>query len=292
MEEKQKISTGKRIGYFFLALTPAASSLLLQLLAGMVVMIGGAVVRMVQYTLLHPGVSQAEIMQIYMEAVYEFAGPGVFAYHVVALPVFGLWYYFGCGRPKLKNTVRGLNGKAFAIAILGGVSLCLLSNAVVGIEQYLLPKAMESYMELMETANMGEGFLVTFAAVVLAPIGEEILCRGLALYYAEKAFGRFWAANILQALLFAVIHGNLIQGTYAFAIGLMLGWLVQRYHSLLPGMLLHFTVNFSSLFWVDKVFSGFPDTLPAYLLLGAVTAGITILLVIWGKRPDKAAAAS
>ena len=255
MEETKTMGAGKRTGYFFLALAPAAASLLLQLGVGMVVMIGGAVVRLVQYRMLNPGASQAAAMQVYMDAVYEFTGAGVFAYHVIAL--------------------------------LGGVCMCLFSNAVVGMEQYLLPRAMETYMEMMETADIGNGLLVTFAAVVLAPVGEEILCRGLALYYARKALPRFWMANILQALLFAAIHGNLIQGTYAFAIGLMLGWLAKRCGSLLPCMLLHFTVNFSSTVWVDKVFFWFPDTLPAWLLLGVVTLAAALGLVAWGRGADK-----
>ena len=287
MEETKTMGAGKRTGYFFLALAPAAASLLLQLGVGMMVMIGGAVVRLVQYRMLNPGASQAAAMQVYMDAVYEFAGAGVFAYHVLALPVFGLWYYFGCGRPRIADTARKLRALDLVIALLGGVCMCLFSNAVVGMEQYLLPRAMETYMEMMETADIGNGLLVTFAAVVLAPVGEEILCRGLALYYARKALPRYWMANILQALLFAAIHGNLIQGTYAFAIGLMLGWLAKRCGSLLPCMLLHFTVNFSSTVWVDKVFFWFPDTLPAWLLLGVVTLAAALGLVAWGRGADK-----
>lgn len=243
---------GKRVGYFFLSLTPAVACIMLQV-----------------------------IVEI---AVYEFMDFGLIAYHLAALPVFGLWYFFGCGRPKLKHSLSNVNLQAAAIAVIGGVSMCLFSNAMVGIEQYLLPKTVEAYVKMIEQAGFGSDWLSTLAAILLAPIGEEILCRGLILYYAKKALPYFWMANILQALLFGAIHGNLVQGLYAFAIGLMLGWLTERYHSLLPGMLLHFTVNFSSTFWIGRVFYWIPDTLISWLILFGTTLFVTLLLVVWGSE--------
>lgn len=289
-EPVKKPGVGKRIGYFFLSLTPAAACLLLQIAAGAAVMIVGALIRMVQYMAAHPMATESQLLDACIAAVYDFMGAGVLAYHVIALPVFGLWYYFGCKRPKLKQSFRNLSVQAIVIAIAGGVSMCLFSNAMVGVEQYLLPRAMEDYMELMELADVGNDWLVTLAAVVLAPIGEEILCRGLTLFYAKKALPYFWMANILQALLFGVIHGNLIQGLYAFAIGLMLGWVTERYHSLLPAMLLHFTVNFSSTVWIEKAFFWIPDTLLSYLILLGITLFVTLLLVLWGTVTDKSTA--
>lgn len=281
---EKKSGVGKRVGYFFLSLTPALACGFLQLVAEMAVMIVGAFIRLLQYMAENPTASKTQAMAVYTRAIYEFISLGLFAYHLVALPAFGLWYYFGCGRPKLKRSVRNVNVQAVVIAVIGGVSMCLFSNAMVGVEQYLLPKAMESYMELMELADIGNDLLTTLAAVLLAPIGEEILCRGLTLYYAKKALPYFWMANILQALLFGAIHGNLIQGLYAFAIGLVLGWLTERYHSLLPAMLLHFTVNFSSCFWIERAFYWIPDTLTSWLILLGSTLFVTLLLVAWGSK--------
>ena len=75
---------------------------------------------------------------------------------------------------------------------------------------------------MMERSGIGTNGMVIFATVCLAPIGEELVFRGLTMKYAEKAFGRFWAANLLQAFLFGVIHMNWVQGVYAFFGGLVL----------------------------------------------------------------------
>ena len=80
---------------------------------------------------------------------------------------------------------------------------------------------------------------------ILAPIAEELIFRGAILRVLLDAFGRKgrWPAIALTALLFAVIHGNLAQGTHAFVIGMVLGWLYVRTRSVLPGIVLHWVNN-------------------------------------------------
>ena len=80
---------------------------------------------------------------------------------------------------------------------------------------------------------------------ILAPIAEELIFRGAILRVLLDAFGRKgrWVAIALTALLFAVIHGNLAQGTHAFVIGIVLGWLYVRTRSVLPGIVLHWVNN-------------------------------------------------
>ena len=285
--EPAKPGVGKRIGYFFLSLSPAAASLLAQLGIGMVVMILYAVIGSMQYQAAHPGLSQAEFMQEYMRLVMEAAPLGVFMYHLISLPGFGLWYYFGCGKPKLKKSIHNLSVKAILIAILSGLVLCFLSNGIVGIECYVIPDQVEAYAQMAEAAGLGVTIWGNVAAVLLAPIGEELVCRGLSLYYAEKAFSRFWIANVLQAFLFACMHGNIIQGSYAFVLGLMLGYLTKRYHSLIPAMLLHFVVNFSSTVFMDRVMALIPESLLSYIILTALATAVTLLLILWSRRGGK-----
>lgn len=277
-----KSGIGKRTGYFFLSLTPAASSLLLQLILGFIYMIGAGILAMLFYSLQNPDASQIAMMEVYTDAVFKAATGGVLLYHILSLPIYGLWYYFGCERPKLKQSVKNVSVKAVVISVLAGIVMCLLSNAIVGLEQYILPDIVAEFVRMMEDMNFGNDILSTAAAVLLAPIGEELVCRGLILYYAKKALPKFFLANILQALLFGVMHGNLVQGMYAFAIGLVLGYLAERYHSLIPCMILHFTVNFSTTFWIGKAFFWIPDELYAYIILFVISIAAILCLVWWG----------
>lgn len=79
----------------------------------------------------------------------------------------------------------------------------------------------------------------------------------------------FWFANVVQALLFGVLHMNLVQGTYAFFIGMVLGVVVWKTGKLRYSMLLHLTLNLSSFFL--GVFD-FVSTAPEYVMLTLVIA--------------------
>ena len=105
---------------------------------------------------------------------------------------------------------------------------------------------------------------------------EELIFRGLTLKILEKAFP-FWAANILQALYFGIIHGNIIQSSYAFFAGLLFGSVMYKYKSLKYVIWCHFFVNF-----LGMVLGMFPVPLWLGVLLTIVPLG-----VLWGMEKRK-----
>lgn len=278
--------SGRKVGFFFLSLTPPIACIILQLVLGAIYITLSSLVSMINFQAANPMATQQEIMDAYVQYAYDASAGGVMFYHLLSIPIFGLWYYFGCNKPKMKQSVKNVSWKAAVIGVVGGVILCLMTNGIVGIEQFIMPKTMEQFMELMKVVGMGNSAPAVIAAIILAPIGEEVVCRGLTLYYAKKALPYFWMANVLQAFLFGLIHMNLIQGIYAFAIGLFLGYLAERYHSILPCILVHFVVNFSTTFWIDKVFYWIPDNIFSYLILFVITLIVIIGLVYWGGPID------
>lgn len=64
-------------------------------------------------------------------------------------------------------------------------------------------------------------FLVT--TLILAPLLEEAVFR-LALYGWLRRFMGGWLPAVLSSLAFGAYHGNWIQGTYAFLVGMVLAW--------------------------------------------------------------------
>ena len=83
---------------------------------------------------------------------------------------------------------------------------------------------------------------VVLGAVVLAPLGEEWLCRGAA-WRAATVLGSPRAALVLTAILFAFLHGlgggYLLELPHRFVGGLLLGWLRWRSGSIVPCVIAH-----------------------------------------------------
>ncbi len=135
-----------------------------------------------------------------------------------------------------------VNGKRILVLLTMGVGLQFIISSVLNGIMLAAPWLLENYMELLGNLGMGNS-LVSFVFIVLiAPIGEELVFRGVVFDYLKKHTG-FWIANIFQALFFGIYHMNLVQGLYAFCLGLFLGWVSYKYGSVREGILLHMAVN-------------------------------------------------
>ena len=84
--------------------------------------------------------------------------------------------------------------------------------------------------------------LMAVAAVVAAPICEEIVFRGY-LYPAAKRFAGPWVACICTALIFASAHGNVGALLPLFAFGCVLVFIYEKTGSIWAPIAVHFCFN-------------------------------------------------
>lgn len=103
-----------------------------------------------------------------------------------------------------------------------------------------------------------------FVICMLAPLMEEILFRGAMIPALLGWWGKRtstmkarWAAIATSALLFALAHMNPAQIPHAFIVGMLLGWLYTKTHSIAPGLLIHW-INNSAAYVVANMFPLIP----------------------------------
>lgn len=263
--EEQKLSTGAKTGYFFLSLVPFISFWIIN--------IGITIVFLV------PHMSEAmEALnnnddEAYYDIVEEISPPATIIMHILIVLIFGIWYFFGRSKntePKFK-----FSGKILLITFILALSMSFISNTTALIQEYFVPEIVEDYEDIMEMSGFGTSIITSITAMIFAPIGEELLCRGVTLMYARKAFP-FWLANIMQALFFGIMHMNWVQGTYAFLIGLILGYSVKKYNSIIPAMIMHFFVNTVASVITALIFGFIPANIPCII----ITVIISLMAVI------------
>ena len=78
---------------------------------------------------------------------------------------------------------------------------------------------------------------------IMAPLVEEFLFRGAIQGHLLRKGMNPWAALFIASAIFGIIHMNPIQIPFAFAIGLIFGWLYYRTGSVVPGIIGHFINN-------------------------------------------------
>lgn len=115
----------------------------------------------------------------------------------------------------------------YAGSIVGSIVSSLLGNASNPVDDML----------------SGSSVWISFTAtVVLAPVIEEFLFRKL-LIDRMSAYGEKRAV-FLSALAFGLFHGNFSQFFYAFAVGLIFGYIYIRTRRIWYTITLHMAVNF------------------------------------------------
>ena len=286
-EAGRPLEKSQKVGYFFLAISPLAIFLVIQILAS--VTLTNVMTRIGLTGIDLDKWEVKDFVDFYHGIEHTLNPMTVMVSHLLAITTFGVWMYLirkGIDRKNILH-IRSLKDKKLAtiigLCVLSGVCLCFLANGVVVIEAATIPSVVKDYIEMANNSGMGKSPFAILATVCLAPIGEELLCRGVCLHFGKKSLGKFWYANILQSLLFGVLHMNWVQGVYAFFIGLVLGVLVKRYESLLPAMLVHFIVNFSSSTWIPKVLGDIEASLGMGILMVTLPGMITIAALYFSR---------
>lgn len=148
---------------------------------------------------------------------------------IVLMVMVSLYRSAGFGTNRL-----GVSG---APAVFSAISAGVLLQAVsIGIIALL------SKVDTATTVAITLPYLLRLVAI--DPLAEELCFRGVSLAVLEQRGLSFWAANLIQAALFAAFHFNIVQSAYAFACALVLGGLRQR-DGIGSSVVAHCTCNLS-----------------------------------------------
>ncbi len=171
--------------------------------------------------------------------------------------VLSLFFTLRRKNPMEEMGIRPVPWKTLPLCALYGVALHFF--VVVTISCLPLPAEYfeavnNQYASLIRQTNIVVEILST---AVLTGIAEEIIFRRLALSRLKRGMSR-GAAIVISAVLFGMIHGALLAVCYATVLGLLFGFLSERYNSVLPAVICHIFFNMTSFF--------LPEENPAVLL--------------------------
>ena len=188
------------------------------------------------------------------------------AVNALEIPIFYRMY-----RTRQGSRSREIPERSWIPAVLGAVFLGRGSNLLLGLTP--LPTLFPGYQSATDSLYGGGLPALLAASVVTAPVLEELLVRGILYGELKKALQNRYAAMVCASLLFGILHGNLVQGIFAFLTGLYLNWICEAEDSLLPSILAHSALNASTI-WLSQAepewLSQFLSWTPGYLLLTAI----------------------
>ncbi len=89
--------------------------------------------------------------------------------------------------------------------------------------------------------------------IVFIPIMEEIVFRGLILNEIINSTKNYRLAIVFQAVLFGIFHGNIVQGIYAFILGIVLGSIAYIFNSIYLSIIMHCIFNLMGSIVIVKI---------------------------------------
>ncbi len=145
------------------------------------------------------------------------------AANVLCLAVFlPMWLKIKKGLMPYELKNAGKLAVTVMLAFMGLNILIELILSLGGVYQYF-----PSYEVVSQLLGSGHPVLRFIWLVAAAPIVEELCLRGITLPRL-LSWTSDWVAVVAQSALFAILHFNLLQGLYAFLLGLALGYLYLR----------------------------------------------------------------
>ena len=91
--------------------------------------------------------------------------------------------------------------------------------------------------------GMSRNVFGIISITIMAPLVEELLFRGAIQGYMLRKGMKPLNAILIASAIFGIVHMNPIQIPFAFAIGMIFGWLYYRTGSVVPGIVSHFINN-------------------------------------------------
>lgn len=219
------------------------------------------------------------------------------AQYFLYIVIFGIWYYkaFCNDISKNNNSIAShiidmikqlFRSKVIFLLIIAGYAGQVMVDGILVLVRPLFTSAFEEYDELVSNVSgINSSWVMLIAVFFLAPIGEELLFRGIVQQYLSRAMN-IYIAIILQGLLFGLYHGNVIQGIYAFLLGTVLGLIAHKAQSILYGIILHMVINISILFVPDILLNSTIGSILSSIIGLCIFVGMLILTLRIKKKSE------
>lgn len=145
------------------------------------------------------------------------------------------------GKVRKEKYVSAISKNDVSKYVLYGCTFNLAITLIIN----LIPQSfMDKYNMSVGLATTGNLFLMIVATGIMGPIAEEITFRHFILQPNRRVSEKY--AIIISAISFGIMHGNIIQGTYTFILGLLFAREDIKENNLLPSIIMHITINTSS----------------------------------------------
>lgn len=163
----------------------------------------------------------------------------IFIYGLLLIPVIvytkkkGESFFEVCRFKKIKVSTFFLT----VLLTLVSAPMYIFANIL---SQFFVPNVL--VQSLNDDMMDGTAGFTLLAIAVLAPVCEEIICRGFFQNRLKEVLP-FFASALVSGIMFGALHLNLNQFCYALVLGVIFAYVNRASGSIITSMIMHFLVN-------------------------------------------------
>ena len=195
-------------------------------------------------------------LPVSMEPIYSvyFNSPEFRCLVSIIMSVIGLLVPFALGgyilhKRKMLTTLQFERPNSFPLmfsVVPFGFLICLAGNYItsVFVELSKISGIILTSPEYTVPETLAGRILYAVSVAVVPALVEEFAIRGVVMQPLRRYGDKF--AIVVSAVVFGILHGNLVQAPFAFIAGIGIGYAVCITNSVWTGVLIHFCNNFYS----------------------------------------------
>jgi len=167
--------------------------------------------------------------------------------------------------------------------VITGVALSIFTACFIQAVKLIPNDWISKNQESVNSLSNDEKYILfaLISSMILAPIIEEIVYRGLIFKIISKASNPA-IGIVISAMFFGFAHGNPLQGSYAFIVGLVLAYSYYKSNSIWVPIALHLAYNSAPIFTSGLLDN--PSPIEAYVLLFLSILTTIIILIAFSKK--------
>lgn len=184
---------------------------------------------------------------------------------------------------------KPIDALSFIFAVIAGIGFCMFANIVTSyLTIFIGAFGLElSSPDIPMPAGVAGVTTTVIRVAVVAAVSEEITLRGYVMGNLRKYGDKF--ALLASALVFAVMHGNLVQAPFALIAGFGLGYLSIKTGTIWTGIAIHAANNLISVivsYAVDFMPEETLNALYSTVLYGFIVLGVIAFRFLRKRTAD------
>ncbi|MCR5430634.1 MAG: CPBP family intramembrane metalloprotease [Eubacterium sp.] len=228
MKKRERVTIGHLWGAFY----PTIMYLLITVIAGIILVL------VEKRVIVENGSINIEAIDQNMSLIITFFGA------LITAPLLIVIKYYDVKKQRMIGAY-GYKSEFFLkylLIIPFAVTFMYAANMLVTIVEKLLPSIAHSFDETAKAIYGANIAIQIITAVILGPIVEELIFRGLMYIRLKRMFGTGVAAFV-TGLIFGLYHGNVSQGIYAFVFSYGAIFIYEKYKKIYAPIIMHMVAN-------------------------------------------------